>query len=113
MARFDPQLWKGIGQRLGEARGGKSVDDFLKEHPELDGLHWYAIEDGRQGCSVESLIKICRELDLNPTWLLFGDISGIQQRKLSDVNSGRSHKGGCLTRPGNGPFFFQLSNRPG
>ncbi|HMF50942.1 MAG TPA: hypothetical protein VK603_19970, partial [Candidatus Saccharimonadales bacterium] len=37
------------------------------------GLRWRMIEDGRQGMTVESLIKLCHETHVSLRWLLLGD----------------------------------------
>ena len=69
--KFEKAIWSSIAARLAEIRGDQSVDEFLRVH-KLQGLKWRIIEDGRQGISVESLIKICNALNVAPTWLLFG-----------------------------------------
>jgi len=69
--KFEKAIWSGIAARLAEIRGDQPVDEFLRVH-KLQGLKWRIIEDGRQGISVESLIKICNATNVAPTWLLFG-----------------------------------------
>jgi hypothetical protein len=78
--KFNKELWAGIAQRLHELRGEQSVDDFLRVN-NLQGLHWRIIEDGRQGLSVESLMRICDKLNVAPAWILFG----IGHRRLRRV----------------------------
>jgi hypothetical protein len=71
MANFDPKVWVEIAPRFREIRGGRQVEKFLAEH-DLLGVKWRMVEQGRQGTTVESLVKVCRNLDVSPTWLLLG-----------------------------------------
>lgn len=71
MAHFDKAIWAEIAPRFKELRGGQQVEKFLANH-DLLGLKWRAMEDGRQGLSVESTVKLCHALNVSPTWLLFG-----------------------------------------
>jgi hypothetical protein len=71
MANFDPQLWREVGPRFRELRAERNVEKFLADN-DCIGIKWRMIEAGRQGMTVESLVKVCRRLNVSPTWLLFG-----------------------------------------
>jgi hypothetical protein len=97
---FDPHLWRQIGERFRLIRGEEKVKEFLEKH-NLEGIHWTAIEQGRAGTSVESIVKICWAKDVSPSWLLFGDghqnLSHTQERDrrrtlIKGVQSNPSHK---------------------
>lgn len=87
MAHFGKDLWPEIAPRFRQLRAGEKVEKFLADN-DLLGLKWRAMEDGRQGISVESLAKLCDALDASPTWLIFG--VGPQQlsaaRKLKSIS---------------------------
>jgi len=71
MANFDPQLWREIGPRFKQVRGDRNVEKFLADN-DFIGIKWRMVEAGRQGMTVESLVKVCQRLNISSDWLLFG-----------------------------------------
>lgn len=68
---LDAESLTGIGKRIRQVRGALNQDDFCK----LIGLEKRTLvryETGRTLPSADTLIRICHEFTINPTWLLMG-----------------------------------------
>ena len=54
------------------------------------------VEAGRAGTSVESLVKVCRRLNVSATWLLFGTGPKSLSRHQSSARSRKSSLGNVV-----------------
>lgn len=78
----DEALRKAIGKRLQEFVPKPQIPGFAHEH-KLTGARLDFVADGKKGISAETIVKLCKAADINPTYLLFG--RGL--KRLSGITS--------------------------
>ena len=64
-------FWKEFGARLGQSVPDTKIEEFEIKH-DLKGFRIDRVVQGKKGVDVRTLLRICKTLDLSPTWLMFG-----------------------------------------
>ncbi len=65
------EFWKIFGARLAQYVPAKKINEFEVQRG-LSGFRLDRVVQGKKGVDVKTLVRLCKVLDLSPTWLLLG-----------------------------------------
>ena len=75
-----------IGTRIKNARLNKKyTQEYIAERLNVSCQHISDIERGLNGMSIPSLMELCRLLEVDADYILFGTISGHNSNPINDI----------------------------